>query len=402
MPDPADLAADRVPIRSPPFPPLPPPLPCDLLGSERDCEGFARCRWRKGEWRLGVWSQSECTPGERPLAPLPPPPAFPPPAPSECLAKVEMSGRRRFSGALGVGRYDGCLLANESGADSPREEERVACVGRYVDPTKAPPEGSAYPADCSFGCALCVYRQHARSRRWRCMQSSVMTPALPPCTPPTPAPPPFAPAARPSLAASWRGVPMPLLAGAGAVLAICWYAAACWCVKAGRRMDEVRARKPHRLVEAAREPSPTREGGGQAGGGKAGGAGGREGEQEASGEAARAPNGFGSGGPAIGGVRTRAVASPVVEGADAPLRAEPESSSMSSSSAHKVQMALQRRLGPSPSLSEEAPNALQSLVKILSPTSRTNDAASPVPMRLPVIGADGIARSNSFRGMDEL
>jgi len=59
-------------------------------------------------------------------------------------------------------------------------------------------------------------------------------------------------------------------------------------------------------------------------------------------------------------------------------------------------MALQRRLGPSPPPSEEAPNALQSLVKILSPTSRTNDA-----MRLPVIGADGIARSNSFRGMDE-
>ena len=137
MPDPAEWA-DRVPIRSPPLPPLPPPLPCDLLGSERDCEGFARCRWRKGEWRLGVWSQSECTPGERPLAPLPPPPAFPPPAPSECLAKVEMSGRRRFSGALGVGRYDGCLLANESGADSPREEERAACVGRYVDPTKEP------------------------------------------------------------------------------------------------------------------------------------------------------------------------------------------------------------------------------------------------------------------------
>ena len=90
VPDPADLAADRVPIRSPPFPPLPPPLPCDLLGSERDCEGFARCRWRKGEWRLGVWSQSECTPGERPLAPLPPPPAFPPPScPSDTVEKEE-------------------------------------------------------------------------------------------------------------------------------------------------------------------------------------------------------------------------------------------------------------------------------------------------------------------------
>jgi len=83
---------------------------------------------------------------------------------------------------------------------------------------------------------------------------------------------------------------------------------------------------------------------------------------------------FGAGGPKGRGALKQAAASRVEERPrDAPLRAEAKPRS----SLDEVKRALHRRLGPSPPPSEEAPNALQSIVTILSPASRTDNAASP-------------------------
>ena len=53
------------------------------------------------------------------------------------------------------------------GTDLPQQWEREACEGWYVDSVTAPPAGRSYAADCSSGCALCVYGQHPRTGKYR-------------------------------------------------------------------------------------------------------------------------------------------------------------------------------------------------------------------------------------------
>ena len=145
-------------------------------------------------------SPSPTPPPPPPLPPPPPPPSPPPPLPppptlqlarttsaTECFTQDAFRGRQRLNGKIGGEWCAGDKTGlGWQGTDLPQQWEREACEGWYVDSVTAPPAGRSYAADCSSGCALCVYGQHPRTGKYRCMSGDAMRgcsatfPELPP------------------------------------------------------------------------------------------------------------------------------------------------------------------------------------------------------------------------------
>ena len=73
--------------------------------------------------------------------------------------------RARLSGFVGEQWCWQLSGSKASGWLSPAFDaaESAACAAHYVDPVERPPDPSAYPGDCSYGCKPCVYREKITS-----------------------------------------------------------------------------------------------------------------------------------------------------------------------------------------------------------------------------------------------
>ena len=134
--------------------------------------------------------RDDCAPSQLPvpllpkLSPPPPLPASPASAAgaTECFTQDAFRGRQRLNGKIGGEWCAGDKTGlGWQGTDLPQQWEREACEGWYVDSVTAPPAGRSYAADCSSGCALCVYGQHPRTGKYRCMSGDAMR-GCPPAT----------------------------------------------------------------------------------------------------------------------------------------------------------------------------------------------------------------------------
>jgi len=108
-----------------------------------------------------------------------------------CMRSPEaLNGRQRLSGKIGNEWCAGVRSGlSWQGTDMPQQRDRQACETWYLDPVDAPPAGSSYAADCSSGCSLCVYGQHPKTGKYRCMMGSVTYGCHAP-SPPSHSPPP--------------------------------------------------------------------------------------------------------------------------------------------------------------------------------------------------------------------